>query len=250
MFENMGIIGFLLLAFKAWMLIDSVQRGGMRGGNGYWFLICWIPFGDWAYFFAVKIHDPEFSRYWKKHLKKKVSLDDLRYAYKSSPSALNKLTLAQALHDRGEFSEAVALSEELYKSEPENKAYLLLHGSCLSGLKRFSDAIPVYEKLVSKEFAFRNYEGATALAAVYVESGEREKAIELYRRVVKSSAQLRYQVDLAKLLAEKGEKSEAKRIVDDAIQQFKHEPKFIQRRDRSELGVAKKVQKMLESAAS
>ena len=246
----MGILGALLIGFKAWMLIDAIQRSGARGGNNYWFLICWIPFGDWAYFFAVKIHDPEFSRIWRKFFQKRISLDDLRYAYKMSPSALNKLTLAQALHDKGQFEEAVTLSEELLKFEPDNKVYQFLHASCLIGMKKIDEASGVLETLIEKDFSFRNYEAATTLALLYVEKKEGEKAVQLYRRVVKSSSQLRYQIELARILAEQGNAAEARQIVDDAIQQFKHEPKFIQRRDRRELGVAKKVRKMLESGVA
>ncbi len=246
----MPIIAVLLLAFKAWMLVDSIQRsGGGRGGmSSYWFLICWIPFGDWAYFFAVKIHDPEFARLWKRVLKKKTSLDELRYLYKSSGSAVNKLKLAQALHDAGKFDEATVLAEELLQSETGNKVYQYLSASCLMGAKRSNEARVRFEALLEKDFDFKNFEAAVNYAALCVDLDERKKAIEIYRRIVKSSSQLQYQIDLATLLSEEGAREEAKQILDDAILQFKHEPRFIQRRDQKQLGIAKKARKILEGA--
>ena len=236
----------VLLAFKAWMLVDAVQRcGGRCGGSSYWIIICWVPFGDWAYFFAVKIHDPEFARLWKRILTRPKSLDDLRYAYRTSPSAVNKLTYAQALHDREQFQEALPIAEELLKQEPESKMYQLLVASCLAGLKQPERAIALLEGLIERDLSFRDYEAATTLASLFVREKQPERAIEVYRKIIRSSSQLRYQVNFACLLVEHGQRDEARQILDDAIQQFRHEPRFIQRRDRRELGVAKKVRKSL-----
>lgn len=244
--ESMPIWFILGGAFKAWMLFDAIQRTGRSCGNNYWFLICWIPFGDWVYFFAVKIHDPAFAKHFKWATVRRVSLDDLRYSYKVSQSAVNRLTLAQALHDAGKFDEALPLAEELLKSDPESKVYLYLLASCFIGLKQLEPARTHLEKLTAKDLDFKDFNPAGSLAAVYVEEGKPELAVELYRRIIRSSSQLRFQIDLSRLLAQTGKADEAKRILDDAIQQFRHEPRFIQKRDRKDLGTAKKVRKMLD----
>ncbi|HQH26913.1 MAG TPA: tetratricopeptide repeat protein [Oligoflexia bacterium] len=243
----MPIIGALLLAFKAWMLIDAVQRSGGRccGGSSYWFIICWIPLGDWVYFFAVKIHDPEYARLWKQLLLRPPALDDIRSTFKSSPSAANKLALARALHDHDQFPEAANLAEELVRSEPGNKHYQFLQASCLIGLKQDDSAAAVLEALLAKDFSFRNYDAASLLASLYAEQGQPDKAIEFSRRIIRSSSQLRHRIDLVCLLAQNEQRTEARQIIENAIDEFRREPKFIQRRDRAQLRAAIKLQKML-----
>ena len=51
------VLFILQHAFMAWMLIDAIRRRA----DGYWYLIIFIPFGEWFYFFRVKIHDPEMQ---------------------------------------------------------------------------------------------------------------------------------------------------------------------------------------------
>ncbi len=40
-------------AFSVWMLVDAHKRGAQH----YWYLIIFFPFGEWVYFFLIKIHD-------------------------------------------------------------------------------------------------------------------------------------------------------------------------------------------------
>ena len=49
----MYILLILSYAFSLWMLVDAYQRHAEH----YWFLIILFPFGEWAYFFLVKVHD-------------------------------------------------------------------------------------------------------------------------------------------------------------------------------------------------
>lgn len=49
----MHILLLFSYAFSLWMLIDAYQRGAPR----YWTVIILMPFGEWVYFFMVKIED-------------------------------------------------------------------------------------------------------------------------------------------------------------------------------------------------
>jgi hypothetical protein len=64
--------------FSLWMLVDAVQRGAAR----YWYPIIFLPFGQLAYFFSVKIHDPEFAallRLFHGLTRAELTLDELRF---------------------------------------------------------------------------------------------------------------------------------------------------------------------------
>ena len=49
----MVILGYLALAFKIWMVFDALRRKV----HLLWFFVLMVPFGDWVYFFAVKVRD-------------------------------------------------------------------------------------------------------------------------------------------------------------------------------------------------
>jgi len=49
----MHILLILSYAFSIWMLVDAYQRRAEH----YWYLIIFFPFGEWVYFFLVKVHD-------------------------------------------------------------------------------------------------------------------------------------------------------------------------------------------------
>ncbi len=49
----MPVLLILSYAFSIWMIVDAFKRGA----DHYWFLIIFCPFGEWVYFFLVKIHD-------------------------------------------------------------------------------------------------------------------------------------------------------------------------------------------------
>lgn len=49
---------YLSYAFSIWMLVDAYKRGE----SCLWWGVILFPFGEWIYFFVVKIHDFEFGR--------------------------------------------------------------------------------------------------------------------------------------------------------------------------------------------
>jgi len=48
----------LSYAFSVWMLVDALKRDA----KNYWLVIIFFPFGEWIYFFMVKIHDFKSNR--------------------------------------------------------------------------------------------------------------------------------------------------------------------------------------------
>ncbi len=52
------ILLYLSYAFSIWMMVDAYKRGASH----FWYLIIFIPFGEWVYFFLVKAQDFKFSK--------------------------------------------------------------------------------------------------------------------------------------------------------------------------------------------
>ncbi len=216
------------------MLVDAVQRSSGRcGGANYWFIICWVPFGDWVYFFAVKIHDPEFARIWKRWFVKPVTIDQLRYNFRHSPSAVNQLALAEALVVTGEYEEAESLLEAVVRADKKDREANFLLGLCKREQSDLAGACEAFERVCQSDITYRNFEAASELASSYWELGKKEEAVEFLRKLFKKSRRLAHTIELAKYLVEMDQRDEAREVLATAMDDFHHAPRFVKNLDKS-----------------
>src|SRR5262249_41670113 len=99
------------------MLVDCAKRGGQF----YWYLVLFAPFGPLVYFLVVQIHDYDLR--WLKRLlsfERPPSVEALRYRAKQTPSFANRMALAGALFDGREFQEAAELFAECLKTHKDD----------------------------------------------------------------------------------------------------------------------------------
>jgi hypothetical protein len=224
------ILYYLQTAFMVWMLVDAFQRRAQY----YWYIVLFVPFGAWVYFFLVKIHD--FDLRWLKQLlnfDRPPSVDKLRYETRETPSYANKMRLATALHDAGEFAEAAEIFEAAlatHKDEPE-----ALHGlgRCRLELGEPEAAIEVLSRLCDKARAYRDYAGCLDLAEALAKAGRDEESVEVLEGVVKSSPRMQHHVALAHRLAELGNVERARESIEKALEEHEHAPAFVKRRDKA-----------------
>ena len=87
------LLAVVAVALKAWMFIDAVRRKA----DSHWFwTIAFVPFGEFVYFFAVKLRDPGMARLQRRMLdtlKRPPTVAELRYAFERSPSLTNEIRL-------------------------------------------------------------------------------------------------------------------------------------------------------------
>lgn len=222
---------FFLLqtAFSLWMLVDAVQRGARY----YWLWIIMMPFGELAYFLAVKIHDPPFRRLKQRYAERPATLKELRYAASRSPSIQNRLLLAQALHDKQEYSEAAELFREIIASDCAEKRALYGLGRCLLETKQTREAVEAMQDLVQRDFEYEDFQPVECLAQLYWESGEREKAVELMRKTVRKSQRLRHILQLAHYLRHEEQHGSAREMLREALEDHENAPKYVRRAERA-----------------
>lgn len=240
----MPALALFTAIFKALMLVDSFQRFGWCCSNYWYYIILFLPFGEWIYFFMVKIHDPQIARYTKVFFTKRVSLEDLRYRAAESPSVANKTVLAQALIDSGAFTEARELLQELVKSDPTSKRTVFLFAQALLGEGDSSSAVSELERITSSDLAFDNFHPAMTLAEAYWNDSAKEKAVELLRLVANRSRRLEHSTALAKCLINLNSRDEARLLLDKGLNDFKHSPAYVKRGERP---YAREAKNMLRS---
>jgi hypothetical protein len=109
---------------------------------------------------------------------------------------------------------------------------------------RFADAVPHLEKLIAAEPDARLGEGPLALGRCLDESGRREEAEPVLRRVLERRTVIEAQVRLARILlnrGEKGEKDEAGRLAAEVLADAKLLPRYLKRLHGSWIRAARRL---------
>ena len=243
------VLGAFTVVFKIWMLVDALSKRGCCN-NQWYFIIVLIPFGEWIYFFSVKIHDPNLSAILKKLpvIRKKTPLAQYRYTAEHCPSAANRTLLAKALFDHNQFAEARALAEQLLVNDPNSKEALYVKARCLLQLGEKEPAIVILENLINSALSFRDYEAVHILADTYSGLDRHQDAIALLQRVLKNSTRVPHALALARELSYIERFEEARAVLKESVDAARFAPKFIKKSDRGSTAEAKLLLKRLELA--
>lgn len=238
-----GLLYGLETIFRIWMLVDCMQRGG----GYYWYLIMWVPFGPLAYFLAVKIHDYDL-RGLKRALRidRPPSIAALRFRLGETHTPANKLALGQALvAAKQELPEATELFRDVLRWDADERRAQYGLAQALAQQGDTATALEVLSKLVTREPKFQDYQAWLDLAELRWRSGDRDGAVVDLEGIVTQTARLEHRLMLATRLAEVGRKDEAKRLLEQALEAYKHSPRYIQRRDARARRGARRLLKTL-----
>lgn len=226
------ILFFLQTGFSLWLVIDAIRRGAAY----YWYPIIMMPFGEWVYFFTIKIHDPEFD--WARELytkltTKKVTLEERRQRAEHSPSFANKVELAQALHDAGAYGEAAEIFTEALKMPVESREALYGLALARSALGEYSQAIEHFTELIELDPSFRDYAAYSDLAHALAQDGRLDEAQELLDGLVIKSPRLAHRVIYAHYLTTGEKRDQAREQLEAGLREIAGAPKYVQRRNRA-----------------
>lgn len=236
--------------FSLWMLVDCVRRGRPN----YWIFIIMVPFGEWAYFFNFKIHDPELR--WLKDLfrggggalvaggrgaARVGDVDKLRFDYDDTPSQANRLALATALHDHRRYAEAAELFEQALRADDTSRDALLGLGLSRQGLGELPQAEAALRRLTTLSPSFRDWMAWDSLAQVVHDQGRPDDGVEVLRALVVKAPWMLHHLHLARMLRALGRPDEAREVLERALAEHEHAPDFRRRQDRARAGEALKM---------
>ena len=122
---------------------------------------------------------------------------------------------------------------------PEDVSFGLAQALQMQG--RFADAVPLLEKLCDIEPDARLGEGPLALARALDESGRRDEAEAVLRRVVERRSKIEAQVRLARLLLQKGETQQARQLQSEIAAESAALPRYLKRRYRKWIRAARSL---------
>lgn len=226
-------------------LVDSIRTGA----GWYWCLIILgLPVvGPIAYFVVVRSpwlgsrgasfmsHSSARRLQARRHLKAlQVQLGHWRGPGILAEAGEELLVLGKNKEAEQHFREAIANGAAL-----EDVHFGL--AQALQAQGRFAEAVPYLAALVAAEPDSRLGEGPLALARCLDESGRREEAEPVLRRVLERRTIIEAQVRLARILLQKGDKPAAGALLAEIAADAKTLPSYLKRRHRGWLRAARQL---------
>jgi hypothetical protein len=236
------LLGYALLAFKVWMVIDALRKRV----HGLWYVVLLVPLGEVVYFFAVKLRDFGARALPAEETRESPSLEDLEEAVADSPSFHNRSRLGWALLDAGQAKRAVELFERALGSHRGDKHAQLGLGYALLDADEPERAASVLTALVERSFGYADYSAANALLEALERSGQDERAVELAELMARDSRKLRYQLVVARQYARVQRRGDAIDLLRTALRDFEAQPEPDRRKDGAVATEARKLLHLLE----
>jgi hypothetical protein len=227
-------------ALTVWMLVDANRRGV----EYYWFWIILIfqPIGPWAYFILYKARDLRAGQGRLAGLfQRPASLVELRHRVERLPTVAGRLELSERLVETNAHAEAVPHLEAVLAHEPTHCQALFLLASCRRALGRPDEAVPLLEKLIARHPSWREYEGWQRLVEFREEAGDRAGAVASCRELARVAPSLEHRCLLAEHLLAVGDKGEARKVVEQGLDEYRYLSGYSRRRDRRWVGKAKQL---------
>lgn len=241
----MIVLGYAMLAFKLWMVLDALRRHV----HGLWYVVLLVPFGEVVYFFAVKLRDfgarpqPEQAT---SDQPTPPTLQELEQAVADSPSFHNRQRLAWALLDAGQPAKAIERFEQALSTHPKDKHAQLGLAYALLDAGQPEQAASVLTALMERSFGYADYSAANALLEALERSGQDARAVELSELMARDSRRLRHQLLVARQYARVQRRGDAIELLRTALRDFESQPELDRRRDGAAATEARRLLHLLE----
>jgi hypothetical protein len=220
----------LVIAFQIWMFVDALRRREF-----IWALFIFIGFGFAAllYYLMVYRDSPSLTRGFEfPGAADRRRIRELQAQIHHLDKAHHHFQLADIYFGQGKLAEAEISYRAALERDSEDidtRAHL---GQCLLRQSRPAEAKPLLEKVVQENPEHDYGHSMMAYAETLAALGEKEAAVNTWKRVTDSHSYPRAKVQLAELYHEQGQLDLAKAQLHDVIADDPHAPAYQRRRDR------------------
>jgi hypothetical protein len=228
-----GFLGLLPLILTIAALVDCVRSGA----SWYWFwIILAFPFlGPIAYFVVVRspvfagsssaLVSPQVAR--RQQARRRLRELQVQLAHWRGPGVLAEA--GEELLALGKLREAEAHFREAQANGAAVEDVNFGLAQVLERQGRWSEAAALLEALVAIEPDSHLGEGPLHLARALDESGRRDEAEAVLRKVLEKRTSIEAQVRLARILYQKGQNEEAGKLVAEVLNDAKLLPRYLKR---------------------
>jgi hypothetical protein len=231
-------------AVTIWMLVDANRRGV----EFYWFwiILAFQPIGPWAYFFIYKARELQQGHGWLSGLfQRRASLKELQHRVERSPTPANRLELGERLVEQGEYATAMPHLEAMLAREPDHCQALFLIAASHRGLGHPEQAVAPLRKLLVRQPGWGNYRAMRTLVEVQQEVGDMSGAVASCRDLARAAPTLENRYLLAEHLLTAGANDEARKVLEQGLEDYQYLTGPSRRRDRRWVGKVRQRLKQL-----
>jgi tetratricopeptide (TPR) repeat protein len=225
------------------MLVDAIRRK-----EWIWvlFLIVFPGFSALWYFFFVYRDSPSATRGFElpgAHDRKRIRELQAQIHHLDKPHHYSQL--GDIYFQQGKLAQADDCYRAALERDPQDIDTRAHFGQCLLRQNKPRDARPLLEGVVAENPKHDYGHSLMALAETLGALGETDAAIATWRRVTDNHSYPRARVQLAQLLADKGERELARTELREVIADDPHAPSFQRQRDRVWIRKARKLARQL-----
>lgn len=245
-----GVLLLLALGFKLWMIVDAVRRRMTL----VWWLILLLPFGEWVYFFVVKLRDfnvrPGEAAPADADANAEPTLDELRRAEIDSPSFHHRFRLACALAAAGLHAEACGFFEKCLRTHPRDRDAQYGLGLARLDAGDRAGGIEALSALVERSMGYDDYRAAARLAEALFEEGRRDDAFALLDEIARQGRKLEHQVAIARYQMRADMRADARTTLERALATFEAQPDDLRPRSGAVATEARRLLRTLDQEPS
>ena len=232
--------GFLLQALA---IVHFIRR---RPDNYWFFVIIFLgPIGAIIYLAVEALPDIGLLGQSFKVFPRRKRIGQLEAAIHDNPSAGNYEELGDLYMDDGKVALARAAFDKAIAARADTLDPFYRRGVCAIQLGDAAGALPDLERVVGRESDYDFQRAAGLLAHAYAQTGQKEKAEALFRRITITSTLSETYLNFAGLLATEGHNAEAREWAQKVLDKKPAMPGYLRRRERPWFRRAKELLKRL-----
>jgi hypothetical protein len=241
-------MGFLSYLFYPWgFLLQglAIVHFIRRRPDNYWFFVILFlgPIGAVVYLCVEALPDIGLVGQSFKVFPRRKRIRELEAAIHDNPSAGNYEELGDLYMDDGKLAPARVAFDKAIAARADTPDPFYRRGVCAIQLGDAAGALPDLERVVGKDPDYDFQRAAGLLAHAYAQTGQKEKAEALFRKVTVTSTLSETYLNFANLLASEQRNAEAREWAQKVLDKKPTMPNYLRRRERPWFRRAKDVLK-------
>jgi hypothetical protein len=243
----MGLLTHLFYPWGLLLQVAAIIHFIRRRPDTYWlYIILFLgPIGALVYIFAEIVPDISLLNQSFKGISRRKRIAALELMIRDNPSAGNYEELGELLMEEGKLVQARDAFDKAIGARSNTLDCFYRRGVCAALLGDAAGALPDLEKVVAKEPNYDFNRGAGLLAQAYAQTGQKDQAEALFRRVTVTSTLSETYLNFADLLASEGRHAEARQWAQKVLDKEPTMPRYLRRRERPWSQRARKTLKRL-----
>lgn len=227
---------FFFFAFSWWSIllrIVAIVHFIRRRPNFFWIwviLFSWV--GALVYIVVEVIPDAGLLRASFEVFPRRRRIQELERIILDNPSAGNYEELADLYLEEGKYARARECFDKAISTRTDSPDPFYRRGIAEIYMGDFTAAVPDLERVVAQDAKYDFHRAAGLLAHAYANTGQPEKAAELFQEVVKISTASETYYNYATFLLSQGRNQEARQWAQRILDKKPTMPGYLRRRER------------------